>query len=262
MLYAVIPAAGRGSRLGMELPKILVPVAENLTVWTVLKRKLLPVVNRIHVVLSPAGLPRFEATLADDPDAARVSTSVQPEPRGMGDAIFGAAGAWRRADDILVIWGDQVHVSPETLARARQVQLSRTGPRCTLPVAALAEPYVEYLFDAAGRLAKLLQTREGERCSPGGWGDVGTFLLSTEGLEALWRDYVGMVSKGAVTGELNFLPFLVHLSGHGWPFEHVLVEDADEARGINTPEDLAFFRRLYRHGAPKSPEPRDIPQEE
>ncbi len=51
---AVIPAAGRGSRLGLDLPKLLVRLTDNETVWSVLKRKLRPYVDHIHVVLSPA----------------------------------------------------------------------------------------------------------------------------------------------------------------------------------------------------------------
>jgi bifunctional UDP-N-acetylglucosamine pyrophosphorylase/glucosamine-1-phosphate N-acetyltransferase len=116
-----------------------------------------------------------------------------------------------------------------------------------LPLVALDEPYVEYVFDASGRLDRVLQTREGDLCNPGGLGDVGSFLLSTAGLEKLWREYVSLVPGGAVTGELNFLPFLVFLTRRGWPVNRVSVADSTEARGINTPEDLAFFRRLYTH---------------
>lgn len=246
-LCAVIPAAGRGSRLGAERPKILVPLVSPLTIWNVLQGRLQPFVDHIHVVVSPAGLPLFEAELAGVAGGPEVSVSVQPEPRGMGDAIFRGLPIWGGAENILIIWGDQVHVSAETLAACRAVHLSGTGPRCTLPLVALDEPYVEYVFGASGRLDRVLQTREGDRCSPGGLGDVGTFLLSTADLDRLWREYISSVPGGAVTGELNFLPFLVFLARCGWQFNRVSVADANEARGINTPEDLVFFRGLYAH---------------
>jgi bifunctional UDP-N-acetylglucosamine pyrophosphorylase / glucosamine-1-phosphate N-acetyltransferase len=245
-LCAIIPAAGRGSRLGGDRPKILVPLAPGYTIWDELRRKLAPVVDHIDVVLSPWGRPMFEAALAADPSGRDgLSLSIQPQPRGMGDAIFCAFQVWREAANILVIWGDQVHVSPQTLARCRDAHLAGGGPRVTLPVVPLDEPYVEYVFDAEDRLERVLQSREGDRCSRGGLGDVGVFLLSVPGLAEQWRDYVASVPAGAVTGELNFLPFLVFLSHKGWAVTRVTVEDPIEARGINTPEDLAFFRSLY-----------------
>jgi len=51
------------------------------------------------------------------------------------------------------------------------------------------------------------------------------------------RRYTRIAATGAVTGEVNFLPFLVYLSQQcGWRFETVPVADAVEARGINTRE--------------------------
>jgi bifunctional UDP-N-acetylglucosamine pyrophosphorylase / glucosamine-1-phosphate N-acetyltransferase len=46
-----------------------------------------------------------------------------------------------------------------------------------------------------------------------------------------------------VTGELNFLPFLAFLSAErGWPVVPLPVRDPGERFGINTPDELAFFR--------------------
>jgi bifunctional N-acetylglucosamine-1-phosphate-uridyltransferase/glucosamine-1-phosphate-acetyltransferase GlmU-like protein len=244
-LCAVVPAAGLGSRLGATLPKILVEVVDGVSIWDIMRRSLAPFVDHIDVVVSPRGRPLMEAALSRATDRAGVSISVQPEPRGMGDAVFQAFPVWSAAENVLVIWGDQVHVSPQTLARSRDAHLSGSGPRGTLPVVSLPEPYVEYVFDADDRLVAVQQSREGDRCSPGGWGDVGTFLLATDGLLALWQEYIASTPGGAVTGELNFLPFLVFLSERGWPMRRVPITDPNEARGINTVEDLRFFRELY-----------------
>jgi bifunctional UDP-N-acetylglucosamine pyrophosphorylase / glucosamine-1-phosphate N-acetyltransferase len=241
---AVIPAAGRGSRLGLDLPKLLAPIGPQLTIWSVLKEKILPFVDHIHVVLSPAGAPLFGERLGRNPDRAKISTSIQAEPRGMGDAIFGAASAWRSSETMLVIWGDQVHISAETL-RASIALHHGDHATVALPLVPLAEPYVEYVFEADA-LTAIRQSREGDHCAPGGLGDVGTFVLSTDGLGAMWSAYLEQAASGAQTGEVNFLPFLVFLSRAGWRIRPHRVSDPDEARGINTPEDLEFFRSLYR----------------
>lgn len=242
---AVIPAAGRGTRLGLDVPKILVPVAPDCTIWNVLEWKLRAVVDHIHVVLSPSGLPQFEAMLANHADRAAISTGVQETPTGMGDAVFCGVSVWQKADDLLVIWSDQVHVSARTLGDCLRAHSAGSKPRLTLPVVSMREPYVEYRFDDEGRLLQVLQSREGDQCVPGGYGDVGVFLLSTAGLPRLWDEYCAITPPGAATGERNFLPFLVYLSSQGWKVGRVIVSDPTEARGINTPEDLAFFQSLY-----------------
>ncbi|HWO58664.1 MAG TPA: NTP transferase domain-containing protein [Umezawaea sp.] len=242
---AVVPAAGRGSRLGLGGPKLLVPVTERDTIWSLVSARLQGLVDHIHVIVSPADLELFEGVLDEHPLGTPVTTGVQAEPVGMGDAVFRGHPRWSRADVVLVIWGDQVHVSRETVEAA--IQLHRNAPRrVVLPLVPLADPYVEYVFTSTGRLTAVRQTREGDRCRPGGLGDVGTFVLSTRGLRDEWEGYLAETTdRGALTAEVNFLPFLVFLASRGWEVLPLGVADPLEAMGINTPADLEFFRTLY-----------------
>jgi bifunctional UDP-N-acetylglucosamine pyrophosphorylase / glucosamine-1-phosphate N-acetyltransferase len=235
---ALIPAAGRGSRLGADTPKILASLSEQDTIWSILHAKLAPLVDHIHLVLSPDGAAAFP------PLPAGVSTSIQPRPLGMGDAIFGAGAVWTKFDAVLIVWGDQVFVSTDTLRRA-VAALSSPVRHGVLPVTRMAQPYVEYLFEGT-KLAKVLQSREGDRTEAGGFSDVGTFLLGTAGLAEVWDRYLAQAQRGSATGEINFLPFLPFLSAQGWVMTPLEVADATEARGINTQEDLAFFQKLYK----------------
>jgi len=248
-LCAVIPAAGRGSRLGADCPKILVKIAPHLSIWNVLSDNLCPVVDCINVIVSPEGQPLFNQELADRPVGKQVIVSLQPSPRGMGDAIFQGIDVWQQADHILVIWGDQVHVSQKTLNACITAHTRISAPHLTIPVVSLPTPYVEYVFSPDGELDHIKQSREGDVCTPNGWGDVGTFILSTQGLKEAWDDYLETKPQGALTGELNFLPFMIFLSQNKqWPITRIIVEDPDEARGINTQEDLLFFKKLYACG--------------
>jgi bifunctional UDP-N-acetylglucosamine pyrophosphorylase/glucosamine-1-phosphate N-acetyltransferase len=236
-ICAVIPAAGRGTRLGGNGPKILTPLTAQDTIWSILYAKLSPLMDHIHLVLSPEGAAAFPAL------PAKVSRSIQSEPIGMGDAIFRGYEVWSNYDAVLVVWGDQVFVSEDTLKRS-VAALGTARQQTVLPVTRMARPYVEYVFDG-GRLAKVLQTREGDTTTPNGFSDVGTFLLGTDGLKTAWKDYLAQAPRGAGTGEINFLPFLPFLSSKGWTVTPIEVADETEARGINTREDLAFFQRLY-----------------
>jgi bifunctional UDP-N-acetylglucosamine pyrophosphorylase/glucosamine-1-phosphate N-acetyltransferase len=243
-IHAVIPAAGRGSRLGLDLPKILAPITETETIWSILRDKLLALVDRINVVLSPEGETCFRERCSGDLSGGRVSVSIQPTPIGMGDAIFGAHREWSVADAILVIWGDQIYVSQQTLSKV--IELHGGSPRTiVLPVVPLPDPYVEYVFASDGTLSCVRQSREGDKTQAGGWSDIGTFMLSVPDLKESWERYLLAAPRGSATGEVNFLPFLPFLSAHGWQFRTHVVGDAREARGINTPEDLQYFRALF-----------------
>ena len=236
-ICAVIPAAGRGTRLGSDQPKILTPLTARDTIWSILHTKLAPRVDHIHLVLSQDGAGQFPAL------PATVSISIQPEPIGMGDAIFRGFEVWSKYDAILIVWGDQVFVSTNTLTRA-VAALQPQQKHAVLPVTCMATPYVEYIFEDQ-RLTKVLQTREGDATTANGFSDVGTFLLTTDGLKTAWDGYLKTAPTGRGTGEINFLPFLPFLSAQGWAITPLEVADATEARGINTKDDLAFFQSLY-----------------
>ena len=241
---AVVPAAGRGSRLGGDGPKILTPLGGGQSILTVLCRKLLAVADHINLIVSPEGRRAISETIEREGVAHRTTFAVQPAPIGMGDAIFCGYPVWSRARTILIVWGDQVFVSSETLGRACALQ---AGDNATfvIPIVALAQPYVEYLFDGADRLIAVKQSREGDICAPGGYGDLGTFVLSVAELRDRWREYLGSAGVGDATGEINFLPFLRFLSEHQWRVRRFTVADEREARGVNTPEDLAFFQSIF-----------------
>jgi bifunctional N-acetylglucosamine-1-phosphate-uridyltransferase/glucosamine-1-phosphate-acetyltransferase GlmU-like protein len=161
----------------------------------------------------------------------------------MGDAVFGCSDHWSGAESLLVIWGDQVFVSPQTLSGA--LSLHAAAPKTiVLPVASLSQPYVEYVFGADDRLIAVRQSREGDACAPNGWNDIGTFVLSVPGLKPAWDAYLSQASLGETTGEINFLPFLPFLAGRGWNVRRLVVTDAREARGVNSIDDLAFFRSI------------------
>jgi bifunctional UDP-N-acetylglucosamine pyrophosphorylase / glucosamine-1-phosphate N-acetyltransferase len=249
-LCAIVPAAGRGSRLGADIPKVFVPILPGITIWDAVRRKLSTVAERIVLVLSPEGRDYVEKNRAAFTAGSfdKTELALQPAPRGMGDAIFGAIDFWRGYDDLLIVWGDQFNLSPRTLTACLDLHAHSTKPALTLPVVRMAQPYVEYVFNSAGQLTHIRQSREGDACEPNGFSDVGVFLLSGgQGLSHEWSRFRANAATGSLTGEINFLPFLVHLSSQAkWPVNRYETHDSAEAIGINTPEDLAFARQLLQ----------------
>jgi len=243
----VIPAAGRGSRLGLDVPKILVPIFPDLTVWDVLRASSLAVADHVHVVVSPHGQAAFASAAKADIDAGRVSHSLQPEPLGMGDAVFRAEPVFSTFDAMIVMWGDQVGVSAATLARVRAALLAATGDVVALPLATTRAPYVHYEIDDAGRLTNVLQSREGDVMPDVGEADVGVFGLAwgkSRGLREHWAAYAARGIVGKKTREANFLPFMPFLAQErGFAVTTLRGIGPEEARGINTKEDLEHFQK-------------------
>lgn len=249
-ICAVIPAAGKGTRLGVNVPKVFVPVTAEKTIWNILHEKLLPYVDHIQLVLSEAGLETIKQNLSA---IMTVNTTaiLQPEPIGMGDAVFRGSEFWDQFDHILVIWGDQVFISKETIERTIQIHLNCQSHCITFPIIKTPRPYVDYLFNSDGKLETVLQSREGDICREMGQSDVGLFCLSigeqrTELMRA-WTQYLDSKKDfGAHTKEINFLPFLAFLSTQmNWQTNTFEVFDAREARGINNQDDLIYFQKLF-----------------
>ena len=171
--------------------------------------------------MSPSGESAFARAASADIDAGRVSLSLQPEPLGMGDAVFRAEPVFSAYDAMIVMWGDQVGVSATTLARVSTALDAATEARAgwpsgadiiALPLATTSSPYVHYEVDADGKLTGVLQSREGDVMPAVGEADVGVFGLTTRGLREHYAAYTARGIVGKKTREANFLPFMPFLA--------------------------------------------------
>jgi bifunctional UDP-N-acetylglucosamine pyrophosphorylase/glucosamine-1-phosphate N-acetyltransferase len=243
---AVIPAAGKGSRLGLDLPKVLAPIRGATRVWDILYQTLAGLVDHIHVVLSPAGYSHLRPELDEARLGTPASCSIQPVPVGMGDAVFRGLDCCPGFDHVLVVWGDQAGVTRETIGKVVDAQSRFQGGGFSLPLVAVENPYVQYDLAPDGSLANVRESREGDVCDPAGLSDVGVFAFTCRGLIDCWKAFRRAGPAGARTGEINLLPLLPYLSSRcGWPVTIIPVRDPREARGLNTGADLEHFRACF-----------------
>jgi len=230
----VVPAAGMGSRLGADRPKLLVPVAGRPMIDHLVELYR-PYVSLFVLVVASAAREAVRRHLAGRPE--RFVLVEQSAPTGMLDAILLARAAVEQsgATRIWITWADQVAIHPRTAARLAEA--SATGAPLVLPTIVRREPYTCLERDASGRIAAARQRREGEPMPDTGESDVGLFSLSREAFIDGLPAYAAAAAGGASTGERNFLPFIPWLAARGEVGTFPCAEDI-EAVGVNTPEEL------------------------
>ena len=109
-ICAVIPAAGNGTRLGSDDPKVFTKVSSNKVVWDFLYSNIKDHVDAFNLIVKPGVGDKYSQYIKDD-----THVSYQESPLGMGDAIFKGYDFWKKFDHILVVWGDQINLSSKTL---------------------------------------------------------------------------------------------------------------------------------------------------
>ena len=230
----VIPAAGRGSRLGSDGPKVLAVVAgRSMLDW--LLDLYLERVDAITLVAQPAARDLIARALLRRAPHARVA--VQPEPTGMLDAVaIGVAAtpidAGRR---VWVTWCDQIAVLPATLDRLAREEASTT---LCFPTVMQSPPYIHFDRDANDRIVGVRQRRDGDPMPETGESDMGVFSLSAEAAHERLSVFAAGAAASAGTGERNFLPFIPWLAA-AQLVRTFPATDPIEAIGVNTPAERA-----------------------
>ena len=233
----VIPAAGRGSRLGWHGAKALCPVAGRPMVdWLIARYA--PLVDLIVLVAAPAAEHDFREHVAGV--GTRAAVVVQPHPTGMLPAILCARSLVQdeQPEQVWITWCDQIGISRvtvETLA----AELDRNADAALVfPTVRQTPPYIHFARNADGRIIEVLQRREGDPMPPSGESDTGLFGLRRETYLADLVTYETVAPTGDSTRERNFLPFVPWLAGRK-PVRTFDLGDPREAIGVNTQADIA-----------------------
>lgn len=233
----IVPAAGRGSRLGVAGPKALAPVAGRPMLDHLLRRHH-PFVDRFIVVVAPAAMNVFSVFAAEQ--GAPIDLVAQPHPTGMLDAIMLATPLVEtyRPQRVAVTWCDQIAVASATIERLARRAMSPRAPALVFATLKVESPYIHFERDERGQIVSVRQRREGDSMPESGETDMGLFDLS---LDAYLRD-LPVFAKGARassgTGERNFLPFIPWLAARA-AVDTLQGMAPIETVGINTPDELA-----------------------
>ena len=243
MLAVAVLAAGKGTRMKSDLPKVLQPLAGSTLVQRVLAscQGLAPQ-RRLLIVGHQAD--RVQATLAAD---AGLEFVLQQPQLGTGHAVQQLLDPLAGFEgDLLVLNGDVPLLRPETL----ELLLSRhrsSGAAVTLLTARLADPtgYGRVVANAAGEVSAIVEHRD---CND----EQRRIDLINAGIYCFnWAKLAAVLPELTTDndqGELYLTDTVALLS----PAVHVEVADADELNGINDRLQLAqceavLQQRLREH---------------
>ena len=116
-ISVVILAAGKGTRMRSDLPKVLHPIAKKPMVQHVIDTVKQLDVNDIHLVYGH-GAELLKSRIKDD----KLDWVLQAEQLGTGHAVQQAADQFKADEQILILYGDVPLISQETLTHLCQSQ--------------------------------------------------------------------------------------------------------------------------------------------
>jgi len=238
-LVAVVLAAGQGTRMRSRHPKVLHPLVGK------------PLIQRVLDLIEGAGASHVVVVLGHQADQVRkrlpesIDTVVQEPQLGTGHALQVAAQRLKTfgAERLLVHYGDEALVRPETLRRLVATELSPGAPIALLN-ARVRDPhgYGRVVRLADGRVDRMVEEVDAtpdQRAIDEIWS--GTMLVHTGWLWAN-LDSLPLSPKGEY-----YLPDLVNIArAQGLTVQATLTQDEQEVLGVNDRLQLAEANAVAR----------------
>ncbi len=229
---AVILAAGKGTRMKSDLPKVLHKLAGRPLLDHVLDTSAAAGIDRMVVVVG------HKASLVEEICNREGIAFVLQEPQlGTGHAVQMAVPALRPGGYCVVLAGDVPLLRAETLGRlVAGTKASSSAAVVLTCVVPDAGAYGRIIKDAEGRVQKIVEAVDAtpDELAVGEY-NTGVFCYQTELLiEALKH-----LKTDNKQGEYYLTDTVAWLVENGYPVGVVATDDPDEVVGINTLEELA-----------------------
>ncbi|KAA0214182.1 MAG: hypothetical protein EDM82_10685 [Cyanobacteria bacterium CYA] len=240
---AIILAAGKGTRMNSDLPKVCHPVGGRAMVCAVVDACIESGCDRIGVVV---GYRQEKVREALSEYAGRIEFVEQREQLGTGDAVKAASGLFAEESgrDVFVLCGDGPLIHVSTLSTVLETH-RRTGASATLATSVIDDPtgYGRIVRGAGGRFERIVEQKNAtpeqlriREVNP-------SYYCFRSG--SLWRALAQLqVNPSSHEYYVTDVPAIMLSMG-----ERVEVIEAvppEDVLSINTPAELALVDRIYR----------------
>ena len=235
----VILAAGQGTRMRSDLPKVLQPLAGRPLLGHVLEaaRALDPA--GLHVVYGHGG-EQVPSTLAAD-DVAWV---LQAEQLGTGHAVAQALPGIADDDTVLVLYGDVPLITTATLAGLLEMA---AGGHLALLTVQLDDPtgYGRIVRDGDDRVLRIVEEKDASAAERE-LNEVNTGILAAPA--ARLRDWLARVGCDNSQGEYYLTDIVGLAVADAVRVDARIAASAEEVLGVNTKGQLAMLERHFQRG--------------
>jgi bifunctional UDP-N-acetylglucosamine pyrophosphorylase/glucosamine-1-phosphate N-acetyltransferase len=239
-LHVVILAAGKGTRMKSELPKVLHPIAGKTLITRVLDTASALRPSSVTLVVGH-GAEKVRAHLADRPE---VAFAIQEPQLGTGHALLQTAPILQgRTGTVILLSGDVPLLTADSL-RALVATHMDTGAAATVLTAKLERPYgYGRIVRSNGRITRIVEERDATPAQRE-IQEINSGIYAFA-LEPLFEALGAIGSKNA-QGEY-YLPDLIGIyRRQKRGVATVTIPHAVEIRGINSRTELAEVSKMVR----------------
>jgi bifunctional UDP-N-acetylglucosamine pyrophosphorylase/glucosamine-1-phosphate N-acetyltransferase len=234
----LILAAGEGTRMKSDLPKVLHPICGRPMIGWPIRAAQEAGAGRIVVVDGPQR--RLEGALGDG-----VELAVQEEPNGTGDAVRSAADHIGAEDTVLVLMGDVPLITAEAIEALAETH-EESGAAATMATMELEDPagYGRVIRASDGTVERVVETKTPGDATPEEEAirEVNTGIYAFAGGDLL--DALGRLTADNAQGELYLPDALPLLRADDKLVGAHVVTDPTLTLGVNNRVDLARVRAL------------------
>jgi bifunctional UDP-N-acetylglucosamine pyrophosphorylase / glucosamine-1-phosphate N-acetyltransferase len=236
-LGVVVLAAGQGTRMRSDLPKVLHPLAGRPLLAHVLDVAQALKAGRICVVYGHGG-EAVPAAMAD----YRCDWAEQAERLGTAHALMQGMGAMAGMDRILVLYGDVPLIQSETLAHlaeeAAEVPLGLLTMRLSDPAG-----YGRVVRTHDGRILRIVEHKDATEAELG-IDEVNTGIVIAD--RARLDAWLGRVGNANSQGEYYLTDVVALAVAEGVEVASVHPAYEEEVAGVNDRAQLAALERWYQ----------------
>lgn len=235
---AVVLAAGKGTRMKSDLPKVLHPMAGK------------PLLDHVLDTVEAVGIDHTVVVVGHEAELVQETCTrggldyvLQRPQLGTGHAVQVAVPALREGGHTVVLAGDVPLLRAETLARLVDDTVSGGTVASVLTcVVDDAAAYGRIIKDAEGHVKAIVEARDAtpEQLAVGEY-NSGVFCFRTDMLVAALAE----LRTDNDQGEYYLTDTVAWLVERGHPVAAVTTDDPDEVVGINTVDELAAAETLH-----------------
>ncbi|MEI7840453.1 MAG: bifunctional UDP-N-acetylglucosamine diphosphorylase/glucosamine-1-phosphate N-acetyltransferase GlmU [Methylococcaceae bacterium] len=236
-LTTIILAAGKGTRMRSQLPKVLHSIGSKPLLRHVYDLSIGLENNTIHIVIGH-GSEQVKKTLADLP----VNWIEQPQQLGTGHAVQQVSSQIDDNSMVLILYGDVPLLQAETL----QLLLSETNEKTlALLTVNLVNPtgYGRIVRDDSGKVLRIVEEKDATEIEKK-IAEGNTGILAMQG-KAL-KKWLSQLNNNNAQGEYYLTDIIALAVADGFEIATCSPESEDEVLGVNDKLQLAHLERVYQ----------------